>query len=295
MFADERVAPLAPVADRAAVVDHPDGEARVDVRLHLGVPAVQVEPGGAAVDEHEDRERAARVVRRDVEAVHALAVRVLEVPRLERRVPRERGRRAAGAPRPCRRGRAAGALPARGGTRSARRGGPAPSRRSRGRSRSRRARRSRRRSGRGASGPRAGSAGAAPTRRATSPPRRPRPRGRARATGTRPVSRFQIAGRVSPSRSWSHASRWSPGTGDQQRALSDMPSSSCSPTVSPVRGSRTRSAGWMRSPCSACSRQSSAPSAESAPRRKPSASTLPRRTERSARWIRSALPPSSDT
>ena len=36
------------------------------------------------MDEHEDRERASRVVGRDVEAVHALAVRVLEVPRLER-------------------------------------------------------------------------------------------------------------------------------------------------------------------------------------------------------------------
>ena len=92
-------------------------------------------------------------------------------------------------------------------------------------------------------------------------------------------------GRVSPSRSCSHASRWSPTTGDQQRAASDIPSSSCSPTVSPVRGSTTRSAGWMRSPCSACSRQRRVPSAESAPRRKPPTSTLPSRTERSERWI----------
>ena len=55
---DERVAPLAPVSDRAAVVDHPDGESRVDVGLHLGVPAVEVERRRAAVHEHEHREGA---------------------------------------------------------------------------------------------------------------------------------------------------------------------------------------------------------------------------------------------
>ena len=82
--ADERVAPLAPVADRAAVVDHPDGEAGVDVCLRLRLPAVEVEPRRPAVDEHEHREGPARVVRRHEEAVHALPVRVLEVPRLVR-------------------------------------------------------------------------------------------------------------------------------------------------------------------------------------------------------------------
>ncbi len=90
---DQDVSPLAPVPDGAAVVDHPDREARVDVRLHLRLPAVEVEPGRAAVDEHHHRERPARVVRGHVEAVHALAVRVLEVPRLVRpafRGPRRR-------------------------------------------------------------------------------------------------------------------------------------------------------------------------------------------------------------
>ena len=81
---DERVAPLPSVADRAAVVDHPDDEARVHVGLHLGLPAVEVEPRRPAVDEHHHRERAPGVVRRHVEAVHALAVRILEVPRLVR-------------------------------------------------------------------------------------------------------------------------------------------------------------------------------------------------------------------
>ena len=81
---DERVAPLPAVADGAAVVDHPDGEAGVDVRLHLRLPAVEVEPRRPAVDEHQHRKRAARIVRRDEEAVHALPVGILEVPRLVR-------------------------------------------------------------------------------------------------------------------------------------------------------------------------------------------------------------------
>ena len=71
----------------------PDGEARVDVRLHLRLPAVEVEPGRAAVDEHHHRERPAGVVRGHVEAVHALAVRVLEVPRLVRAARRRPRRR----------------------------------------------------------------------------------------------------------------------------------------------------------------------------------------------------------
>ena len=81
---DQRVPPLAAVPDRAAVVDHADREPGVDVRLHLGLPAVEVEPRRAAVDEHQHWERAAGVVRSHVEAVHPLAVRVLEVPGLVR-------------------------------------------------------------------------------------------------------------------------------------------------------------------------------------------------------------------
>ena len=56
---DERVPPLSAVPDGAAVVDHPDGEAGVDVRLHLRLPAVEVEPRRPAVDEHQHRKRAA--------------------------------------------------------------------------------------------------------------------------------------------------------------------------------------------------------------------------------------------
>ncbi len=81
---DQDVAPLAPVPDRAAVVDHAHCEPGFDVCLHLGLPAVEVEPRRPAVDEHHHRERPAGVVRGGVEAVDALAVRVLEVPRLVR-------------------------------------------------------------------------------------------------------------------------------------------------------------------------------------------------------------------
>ena len=59
---DQRVAPLAAVPDRAAVVDHADREPGVDVRLYLRLPAVEVEPRGAAVHEHQHGERAVRVV-----------------------------------------------------------------------------------------------------------------------------------------------------------------------------------------------------------------------------------------
>ena len=61
-----------------------------------------------------------------------------------------------------------------------------------------------------------------------------------------------------------------------------MPSSSCSPTVSPVRGSTTRSAGWMRSPCSACSRQRRIRRPRGRRAGNPPSSTLPSRTERSS-------------
>ncbi len=82
--ADQRVAPLAAVAGRAPVVDESHREPGVDVRLHLRLPAVEVERGRPAVHEHQHRERPARVVRRDEEPVDALPVRVLEVPRLVR-------------------------------------------------------------------------------------------------------------------------------------------------------------------------------------------------------------------
>ncbi len=78
--ANQSVPPLAAVAHRPAVVHETHHEAGVDVGLHLGLPAIEVEPRRPAMDEHQDGERAARVVGRHVEAVHALAVRVLEVP-----------------------------------------------------------------------------------------------------------------------------------------------------------------------------------------------------------------------
>ena len=81
---DQGVSPLASVPDRTAVVDHPDDEAGVDVRLHLRLPAIEVVPGGSPVDEHEHGERPARVVRRHEEAVHRLPVWVLEMPGLVR-------------------------------------------------------------------------------------------------------------------------------------------------------------------------------------------------------------------
>ena len=77
---DQRVAPLAPISDRATVVDHPDDESGVDVGLHLRLPPIEVEPGRPAVDEHHHREGPARVSRGHKEAVNPLAVRILEVP-----------------------------------------------------------------------------------------------------------------------------------------------------------------------------------------------------------------------
>ena len=191
---DERVAPLAAVADRAAVVDHPDGEAGVDVRLHLRLPAVEVEPGRSAVDEHQHRERASRVVRRDEEAVHALPVWVLEVPRLVR--PRRRralaerddlgARVVEDEPLPL-------ALLVERTTR-ARPVGHAPSRCSRARSRSGVSSPSRRRSGRGTTGPRAmfASRSAEPSGHQSAAETSPSRSSRSRSKS--PVSRFQIAG-----------------------------------------------------------------------------------------------------
>ena len=193
------------------------------------------------------------VVRRHVEAVHALPVRVLEVPRLER--PRRGGIHAE---RHDLSARVVDddALTMSCSCRNQMRpsGRTAPSRCSRGRSESKRRltagdvvaveeERPSRRFCRSSADP-SGHQSAAET----SPSRSSRNRAKS------PVSRFQIAGRVSPSRSWPHASRWSrnrrPAAGDQQppRRTARRPSPA-------ERGSRTRSAEWMRSPCSACSRQ----------------------------------------
>ncbi len=54
-----------------------------------------------------------------------------------------------------------------------------------------------------------------------------------------------------------------------------MPSSCSSPTRRPVRGSRTRSEGWIRSPCSECSRHRRLPSAETPPRVNPTENSPP--------------------
>src|SRR5207302_1304868 len=60
-----------------------------DVCLHFDLPPVHVERGGTSVDEHDHRPRRAAArytwivsVGRDVEAVHGLPVRVVELPRL---------------------------------------------------------------------------------------------------------------------------------------------------------------------------------------------------------------------
>ena len=70
----------ASVPDRAAVIHHAHHEPGIDVALHLRAEPVGVEPGGAAVHQHDHRERPI-AFGRDVEPVHAVAFAVVEVPR----------------------------------------------------------------------------------------------------------------------------------------------------------------------------------------------------------------------
>src|SRR6266516_7706977 len=87
---DQSVAPFTAVAGRPPVIDQPDGEPLVDERLDLRLPPVHVEPGRAAVDEHHHRERAAGIVWGDKETVHAVPLRIGEVPGLVRACSRTR-------------------------------------------------------------------------------------------------------------------------------------------------------------------------------------------------------------
>src|SRR5215213_8472399 len=81
--ADELVTPGGAEPDGAAVVEHPDAEAHVDVGLDFGRPAVEVDRRRAAVDQQERGPRL-RALRLDDPAVDALALRVRELPGHER-------------------------------------------------------------------------------------------------------------------------------------------------------------------------------------------------------------------
>src|SRR6266550_6819327 len=79
-ISDQSVAPFRAVSGGPSVIDQPDRESHVDERLDLRLPPVHVEPGRTAVDEHHHRKRAAGVVWGDEETVHAVPLRVDEVP-----------------------------------------------------------------------------------------------------------------------------------------------------------------------------------------------------------------------